>query len=98
MRRNARRQPHRTRFVPSGKRKMRASWVGGRKFIPLRPQGGEATILPADRGISLAAAGGFVEEPDALLGLVDPGFEEAGGGDVAMLVAEAVRLAHPRRQ
>jgi hypothetical protein len=36
----------------------------------------------------------FREEPNAALGLVDPDFDEAGGGDIIMLSAELVRLAH----
>src|SRR5689334_6254439 len=36
----------------------------------------------------------LVEEPDAPFGLVDKDLELAGGGDVAVLVADVVRLAH----
>ena len=38
----------------------------------------------------LTAASGFEEEPDATLGFVDPDFDEAGGGDVAGVIADAV--------
>src|SRR5579859_18864 len=40
------------------------------------------------------AAAGFVEEPDAAFGFVDPILDQAGGGDVAMLVAQIVDDAH----
>src|SRR5579859_5294247 len=36
------------------------------------------------------------QEPGAPLRFVDPDFEQAGGCDVAMLVAKLVRLAHAR--
>jgi len=36
------------------------------------------------------------QEPDAPLGLVNPDFDQAGGGDVAVFLADAVRLAQAR--
>ena len=42
----------------------------------------------------IALAAGFVQEPDALLGIVDEGFEQAGGCDVIVLVAHVVRFTH----
>src|SRR5581483_8200995 len=42
----------------------------------------------------VAAAARFVEEPDAPFRLVDPYLEQAGGGDIAALVAYAVGGAH----
>src|SRR3954470_3393129 len=42
----------------------------------------------------VAAAARLVQEPDAPFRLVDPHLEEAGGGDIAALVAHAVRRAH----
>src|SRR5262245_41101534 len=41
---------------------------------------------------------GLKQEPGSPLGFIDPDFDEAGGGDVAMLVADVVGLAQPRRQ
>src|SRR4029079_4017007 len=38
---------------------------------------------------------GFEEKPSAPLGLVDPDFEQARGCDIAMLIANIVRFAHP---
>src|SRR5690606_9857631 len=51
---------------------------------------GKAGSMPAGH----FAAGGLEEEPDALFGFVDPDFEEAAAGDVAVLGAEVVDLAH----
>lgn len=42
----------------------------------------------------IALASGFVQEPDALLGVIDEGFEQAGGCDIIMLVADIVGFAH----
>src|ERR1700754_3055098 len=41
---------------------------------------------------------GFEEEPAAALGLIDPVFEKAGGGDVFSIVAEGVYGAHAEGQ
>src|SRR3989442_15384626 len=38
------------------------------------------------------------KEPGAPLGFVDPPLDEAGGGDVAVLVAHVMRLAKARRK
>src|SRR5712692_10533750 len=38
------------------------------------------------------------KEPGAPLGFVDPHLDEAGGGDVAVLVAHVMRLAKARRK
>src|SRR5580704_10369698 len=45
---------------------------------------------------ALAESARLEEEPGASLGFVDPDLEEACGGDITVLVAHAVRLAHPR--
>src|SRR6266568_6974112 len=57
---------------------------------------GLATASP--RSIFLPAAAGLEQEPDALLGLVDPHLEQARGRDVAVLVADRVRRAHEARE
>src|ERR1700722_9924884 len=46
--------------------------------------------------IILAAriSGRFEQEPGAAFGLVDPDFQEARGGDIAVFVADAVDRAH----
>src|SRR5262249_60501012 len=60
--------------------------------------------LPRAPSLSRAAARligrprGFEQEPGASLGLVDPHFQQACAGDVVVLVAQAVGLAHVRRQ
>src|SRR5438093_12731933 len=48
------------------------------------------------RGGSLATR--LKKEPGAPLGFVDPHLDEAGGGDVAVLVAHVMRLAKARRK
>ena len=44
-----------------------------------------------------AVAGRLVKEPGASLGLVDPGFDEACGRDIVVIVADAVNLAQDHR-
>jgi len=45
-------------------------------------------------GSPLAMTRGLKQEPGAPLGFVDPVFQQACGGDIAVLVAKAVELAH----
>ena len=51
-------------------------------------------MAPSPRPATLRCpgCGRLEQEPDPPLGLVDPVLEQAGGGDVAMLVAEIVGL------
>src|SRR5205823_1785860 len=44
--------------------------------------------------VLFGAPSGFVEEPDPFFGFVDPDLDEAGGGDIAMLVTQLVSHAH----
>jgi hypothetical protein len=44
----------------------------------------------------IAAARGFIEEPDPLFRLVDMDFKQARGGDVVMRLAEVMRFSHSR--
>ena len=41
----------------------------------------------------VAGSGGFEQEPDAAFGFVEPGFDEAGGGDVVVAGADVVGFA-----
>src|ERR1700730_5767884 len=43
-----------------------------------------------------ALASSLVQKPGTSLGLVDPDFDQAGGGNVAMFVADVVRFAQTR--
>ena len=52
------------------------------------------TFLLGEELPDLEGADGFEEEPAAAFGLVDPDFEEAGGGDVVMVVGDLVGFAH----
>src|SRR5437763_4806326 len=45
-----------------------------------------------------ASATGLEQKPRSPLGLVDEIFQQAGGGDVVVLIAQSVRLAHIARQ
>jgi hypothetical protein len=47
-----------------------------------------------DANRRLASPMGIEPKPDAPSGLVDPDFEQAGAGDIAVPVAPRVRLAH----
>src|ERR1019366_4857730 len=53
---------------------------------------------PASTGCGFAWPGCLKQEPGAPLRLVDPGFQQARAGDVAVLVAKAVRFAQAGRQ
>src|SRR5262245_11537279 len=53
----------------------------------LARQGGEGLAR------SFGAAGRFEQEPDAPFGLVDPDLNQARGRDIAVLVADVMRLA-----
>ena len=64
---------------------------------------GSCQYAHALRGVGLVAGGiaataGLEQEPGAPLGFVDPDLDQARGGDVAVLVADVVRLAQARRE
>ena len=44
----------------------------------------------------VAAAGCLKQEPDASFGFVNPGFDQAGGSNVVVLIAKAISLAQSR--
>jgi hypothetical protein len=46
----------------------------------------------------IPSAARLVKEPHAPLGLIDPNFDEARGGDVVLLVAQIMHLAHASDQ
>src|SRR6185295_15164463 len=64
------------------------------RFMGLRPAGYGPDSPALAAASILGAARRLEQEPDAPLRLVDPVLEEARGGDVAVLVANGVRLAH----
>ena len=47
---------------------------------------------------SHSALAGFEEEPGPPLGFIDPNFKEAGGGNVAVFIADVVSFAEVRGQ
>ena len=57
-----------------------------------------ATSGPRPRPIALGPPSRLEQEPHALLGLVDPVLDQAGGGDVAMLVGDLMEDAHVLEQ
>src|SRR5882672_6645150 len=54
---------------------------------------GQARAGPLTAGTSC-----FKQEPNATLGLVDPVLKQTRTGDIAVLVAQFVRLTHPGRE
>ena len=76
--------------------------VDGTEVVARRRAAGRVRLTPAPAELpglrTSALPGGLEQEPGAPLGLVDPDLEQAGGGHIAVLVAQPVRLAHAHGQ
>ena len=55
-------------------------------------------MRPVSAAGSITLSARLEQEPDPLFSLVDPIFQEACGGDIPVLVANAVRFPHACRQ
>src|SRR6266513_3987341 len=55
-----------------------------------------AAAEDGSRFAGLCLASSLEQKPGASLGLVDPDLDQAGGGDVAMFLADVVRFAQTR--
>lgn len=95
----------RTKMGPAATRQKPALW----RSIPVREPNGplsrdhlarqmEVCLLGLALATFLPFAGGFGQEPRPALGLVDPDFDQAGRGHVAMFFAHPVRCAEIARE
>jgi hypothetical protein len=82
----------------SEKHRTQANGGGGRSKAMAHERD---TDVPRGRSTSVLAFSlpcGLEQEPSAPLGLVDPDFQQACGGNIVVLLAKAMRLAHVCRE
>ena len=56
----------------------------------------QAVVTSVPGGVPVARR--FEQEPGAPFGFIDPHFDQAGGGDIVMFVANVMRFAKPLRE